>query len=243
VWHDSFIRMSATCVMSHIWMSHVSWHDSFIRISATCVMSHIWMSHVSWHDSFIRISATCVMSATCRYVWHDSFICVTWLIHMCDMTHSYVWDDEHDSEWVPHVECNENACQMHSDSCHTDERVMSHGWTSYVTLMNESCHTDERVVSHRWTSQNKCQMDSEWVPCHTDEYTHSKHTLQHTLQHTLHHTLQHMTQNKCHTECLWYDSSTNVTWLIYLCDLTHSPVWYDSERIPPVMCVIWLTHP
>ena len=28
---------------------------------------------------------------THSYVWHDSFICVTWLVHMCDMTHSYVW--------------------------------------------------------------------------------------------------------------------------------------------------------
>jgi len=28
---------------------------------------------------------------THSYVWHDAFICVTWLIHMCDMTHSYVW--------------------------------------------------------------------------------------------------------------------------------------------------------
>jgi len=35
------------------------------------------------------------------YVWHDSFICVTWLIHMCvtrhihmcEMTHIYVWHD------------------------------------------------------------------------------------------------------------------------------------------------------
>ena len=26
-------------------------------------------------------------------MWHDSFICVTWLIHVCDMTHSYVWHD------------------------------------------------------------------------------------------------------------------------------------------------------
>jgi len=26
-------------------------------------------------------------------VWHDSFICVTWLIHLCDMTHSSVWHD------------------------------------------------------------------------------------------------------------------------------------------------------
>jgi len=27
---------------------------------------------------------------TLLYMWHDSFIWVTWLIHMCDMTHS-VW--------------------------------------------------------------------------------------------------------------------------------------------------------
>ena len=25
--------------------------------------------------------------------WHDSFICVTWLIYLCDMTHSFVWRD------------------------------------------------------------------------------------------------------------------------------------------------------
>jgi len=25
--------------------------------------------------------------------WHDSFVSVTWLIRMCDMTHSYVWHD------------------------------------------------------------------------------------------------------------------------------------------------------
>ena len=30
---------------------------------------------------------------THSYVWHDSFICVTWLIHMCDTTYSYVWRD------------------------------------------------------------------------------------------------------------------------------------------------------
>jgi len=26
----------------------------------------------------------------CSYVWHDSSAYVTWLVHMCDMTHSYV---------------------------------------------------------------------------------------------------------------------------------------------------------
>jgi len=26
-------------------------------------------------------------------VWHVSFICVTWLLYVCGMTHSYVWHD------------------------------------------------------------------------------------------------------------------------------------------------------
>jgi len=26
-------------------------------------------------------------------VWHDSFTCVTWLLQMCDVTHSYAWCD------------------------------------------------------------------------------------------------------------------------------------------------------
>jgi len=46
------------------------------------------------HDSFVCLTLlihTCDM--THRYVWHDSFICATWFIHMCDMTHSYVWHD------------------------------------------------------------------------------------------------------------------------------------------------------
>jgi len=32
----------------------------------------------------------CVHLCVCRVVEHDSFTCLTWLIHMCDMTHSYV---------------------------------------------------------------------------------------------------------------------------------------------------------
>jgi len=48
---------------------------------------------------------------THSYVWHDSFICETWLIHMCDMTHSqhstwlrvtwllHMWDMTHSYVW------------------------------------------------------------------------------------------------------------------------------------------------
>jgi len=33
------------------------------------------------------------------YVWRDSFICVTWLIHMCVVTHSYVWHNSFTCVW------------------------------------------------------------------------------------------------------------------------------------------------
>jgi len=36
-------------------------------------------------------TSSCVRRDSFWHMWHDSFICVTWLIHMCDMTHSYVW--------------------------------------------------------------------------------------------------------------------------------------------------------
>ena len=53
-------------------------------------MSH---SHV-WHVSFICVTWLIHMcDMTYSHVWHVSFTCVTWLIHMRDMTHSYVWHD------------------------------------------------------------------------------------------------------------------------------------------------------
>jgi len=36
---------------------------------------------------------------THSYVWHDSLICVTWLTHMCDMTHSYLCDMTRSYTW------------------------------------------------------------------------------------------------------------------------------------------------
>ena len=67
-----------------------------------------------WHDSFVssRSGRSCrtmtwlihMCDMAHSYVYHDSFMCVTRLIHMCDMTHSYVW---HDSficvTWLIHV--------------------------------------------------------------------------------------------------------------------------------------------
>jgi len=90
------------CDMTHSYL----WHDAF-----TCVM---WLTHMCdmthsyvWHASFQKetvgrnVVQPTPMNESCHtyewvtplYVWHVAFICVTWIAHMCDMTHSYVWLD------------------------------------------------------------------------------------------------------------------------------------------------------
>jgi len=79
---------------------HESWH----------------MYHESWHvftrrtlaraRVYLRTSLAYawVLCAYYWYVWHDSVMCVTWLIHVCDVTYSWVW---HDSfmcvSWLIHM--------------------------------------------------------------------------------------------------------------------------------------------
>jgi len=57
------------------------------------------------HNSCICVTWLIHMcDMTHQYVWHDSFICETWLIHNCDMTHSDVWHDSFISvTWRIHV--------------------------------------------------------------------------------------------------------------------------------------------
>jgi len=72
-----------------------------------CFLNRLWtvflMNGVAY-DWWCPYNASHELSNVCPYecvaydrwcpyiiMWHDSFICVTWLIHMCDMTHSYVW--------------------------------------------------------------------------------------------------------------------------------------------------------
>jgi len=89
VWHDSFAWVWHD---SFIW----GWHDSFMW--ATCLIwswdpplhRYVWHDAFTWewHDSFmcvIWLSHVCDLTHSC--VWHDSFMCVTWLIHVCDMPH------------------------------------------------------------------------------------------------------------------------------------------------------------
>ena len=56
--------------------------EKFKRVSEVNSKSNEWVKYTRMNES-----NTYERVVSHLYVWHDSFICVTWLIHMCDMTH------------------------------------------------------------------------------------------------------------------------------------------------------------
>jgi len=168
-----------------------------------------------------------VCAMTHSYVWHDSFICVTWLIHMCYMsnisTHSCV------TYQLMCVSQHINSCvwvmsniSTHShinESCHTYESTHSH--------INESCHTYESTHSHINESCHTYQlMCVTWVMSHT-----------HINSCVWHDSFMCVWRDSfiCHINsfiCVWHDS--------FMC------VWRDSfirmRRDLNVSCHTWMSH-
>jgi len=61
--------------------------------SCRCYWTHVcWQKH--WKSDRdnprVEIETECVCDMTLSHVWHDWFMCVTWLIHVCNMTDSCV---------------------------------------------------------------------------------------------------------------------------------------------------------
>jgi len=145
-------------------------------------------------------------------VWHGSFICVTWLIHMCDMTHSHVWHDSFTYVTWP--------IRM----CGTTHSYVWHDSSICVTWLIHMCDV---AHSHMWHGSFICVT---WL-IHVCDMTHSYVTwLIHMCDMTLH--MCDMTHSY-----VWHGSFTCVTWLIHMCDMTHSHMWHDS-----FVCVAWLIH-
>jgi len=124
---------------------------------------------------------------------------VTWLIHMCDMTHSHVWHDSFTCvTWLIHMCSMTVEVEMShvSDTC-----VMSHThfdpsdtWISHWTHMNQSCHTYEWVMS-RISSPSpepdevRRVMSVTQESCHTDISNHVRYES----------VMAHMWNKSCHT--------------------------------------------
>ena len=125
-WMSHVTHINATChtykwVMSHIEMLHISHinescttNDHFLRwrvvmsqyVGVSCEgkkmeerEKSVWGWVVTWHHQITHHPhISTLQGRQLSYVWHDSFMCVTWFIHMCDITHSYMW---YDSSKVP----------------------------------------------------------------------------------------------------------------------------------------------
>jgi len=162
-----------------------------------------------WHDLYICVTWLIhKCDMTHSYVWHDSYICVTWLIHMCDMTHTYVWHDV----W--------HDLSIHVTwLCLCDMTVSV--WQDCVCVTG-LCLCDRTVsVWHDYVCVIwlcLCDMNvSVWHDCVCVKWL----------------CLCDMTVSVWQeTECM-----ISVTWLIHMCDMTHSYVWHD-----PFIRVTWLIH-
>ena len=105
IWHNTFICVTChTCTGGMNWAC-VAW---LIHISASFICMSVTHSYI-WCDSFIYMigadathsymtqrfyTCECLIQMYCEesaeLLWWDSFIRVTWLIHICYMTFSYV---------------------------------------------------------------------------------------------------------------------------------------------------------
>ena len=84
---------------------------------------------------------------THSYVWYDSFTCVTWLIHIHDVTHSYVWHE------LIHM------CDMNSFICLTwTHSYVWHDSFKCVTWLNHMFDMPHSYVWHELIYM--CDMNS-----------------------------------------------------------------------------------
>ena len=70
------------------------WHNSVFFFEYGCLV--FW--GLNPEEELVCVRVTWLVLCVC----YNSFICMTWLIHTCDMTHSYLW---HDSVFVLGYAC------------------------------------------------------------------------------------------------------------------------------------------
>jgi len=115
VWPDSFICVTCLMYLMMLLLAHFDvLHDEdkllcFKRLIRLCDITHTFM----WHDSYSYTCTwwrccwpilTCCMMKTSCLAWRDSYVCVTWLIQMCDVTHTYVWHASYKCvTWLIHM--------------------------------------------------------------------------------------------------------------------------------------------
>jgi len=168
-----------------------------------------------WHTNWLRWEG----SGLLWYVWHDLSICVTWLIHMRDMTHSNVWHDSFiyvtwliymydmtHSNLAREVVTVRGACDTHTHT-HT---IYIYAYTHFTRMWIVCVYTYTLNMcdkNHSYLARKLLQR--KMSATHTHTHTHMYiHTYMHT--HTKHVCVVH-THTHTHTTYVWHDSFASGT--------------------------------
>jgi len=219
IWHDSLICVWHDTTHVQTVMSVTSFQKIRVRRhDSSCLSCHVTHINESCHTCQWLVH---MCGMTHWYVWYDSLICVTWLVDTCGMTHWYVW---HDS-WT---------------------QVTWHDMTEYwslwfhVTCVNELCHEPSRskkdMAVYRWLV---CYAWHFWLICDTwlvDMCDMTRQTWSLSYHGAHFRTLKKdMAVYQWLVCSAWYFSLMCVTRIIDTRGMTHWYVWHDS-----LICVTWL---
>ena len=133
-YHTRMSHVTYERVMSHVNESHHLWRASspLLGLVYEWVVSHMNEScHIRMSHNESPFCRTWTEMCT-RQAAHDSFKCVTRLIHMCDRTHSYVWQD---------------SCICVTGCIHMCDRTHSYVWQNSFTCVPRLIHMCDKTLS------------------------------------------------------------------------------------------------
>jgi len=208
-----------TRAMTHPYVCNVTtscvWRGSFLRWTW---LIHVCDMCVTWLIHTCTVTHPHVCNVTTSCVWRDSFIRWTWLIHVCAMSPSYV---RHDSfigvKWLIYMYDMTHLHVWHDASARVYSANLSavHN-VKWSPWRIHMCYPTHRCVCH-------------------DSWTFVTWRIRASI----------FCKAKCSTSNKAHDSFICVTWLIYMCAMTH-----PTARVHPatqsalrnVTWSPWLTH-
>jgi len=224
-WIEVLIMRGTRTCRNVAWVVHqIRWRGLSSRVCE--FVTYTWV-----RDKYImRGTRTCRNAA--RVVHQIRIPVVTWLVHMCDMTHSCV-------TWLIHT-CGQGGqgSRLNSDPCWD----MTHAYVWYGTFtcviwhihMCDMTHPYVWHVSFIYAARvvDWIQIPVETWLVHMCDMTHSYVWHDSFICATWRIHMCNMTHSY-----VWHDSFICATWRIHMCDMSHSYVWHDA-----FICVTWRIH-